>query len=138
MFVVLFKTFFHYVQQKPSWPSSCNSLLSDNGLEVITWIMIITIILPNAFSMLQIANLMQLTEQMSEYEIFVFLINLCDLLTGCYILGIAVKDSVSGGSYTETDLSWRHSIVCHGLAFTLLWSIVLSAFFMLTVSISLI
>ena len=104
MFVVLFKTFFHYVQQKRSWPSSCNSLLSDNGLEIMTWIMIITIILPNAFSMLQIANLMQWTEQMSEYEIFVFLINLCDLLTGCYILGIAVKDFVSRENYTETDL----------------------------------
>ena len=67
---------------------------------------------------------------------FVFLINLCDFMTGCYILGIAVKDFISGQRYTEIDLAWRSSIFCHGLAFTLLWSIILSAFFMLTVSIS--
>ena len=85
---------------------------------------------------LRIGHLMQGPEQVSEYEIFVFLINLCDLLTGCYILGIAVKDFVSGDNYTETDLSLRRSIVCQGLAFILLWSIVLSAFFMSTVSIS--
>ena len=121
---------------KPSWPSSCNSLLSNNVLKAMPWIMVMLIIFPNVLSILRIGHLMQGTEQVSEYEIFVFLINLCDLLTGCYILGIAVKDFVSGDNYTETDLSWRRSIVCHGLAFILLWSIVLSAFFMLTVSIS--
>ena len=121
---------------KPSWPSSCNSLFSKIGLKAMAWIMILSIIFPNILSMLRIGYLLQRTEQVSEYEMFVFLINLCDLSTGCYILGIGIKDVISGDSYTETDLSWRSSIVCHGLAFILLCSVVLSAFFMLTVSIS--
>ena len=76
------------------------------------------------------------SNKMNEYKMFVVLINLCDFLTGFYLLSIMIKDDLFGSNYIESDLLWRSSILCHGIGVVFLLSVVLSALYLLSVSLS--
>ena len=66
------------------------------------------------------------------------MINSCDVIVGFYLLSIAINDVLvgGGGNYVQVDISWRRSIPCHMLSFVSLLAIMLSALFLMVVSIS--
>ena len=121
---------------KPTWPSSCKTLLSSWGLKQIGWFVCISIIVFNIASIFKLILSQEKSNKISEYKLFVALINLCDFLTGFYLISIMIKDTISGNNYTETDLLWRSSILCHGIGVVFLLSVILSAFYLLSISIS--
>ena len=118
-----------------TWPSSCNSLLSRVSLKLLTWFMGIAVVIANMSSMITIM-ISGLRKIQGTYEWYVFLLNAYDLLTGLHILIIAIKDTLAGEHYVESDISWRGSFLCHSLAFISLLSLLLSALLLLTLSIS--
>ena len=121
---------------KPTWPSSCEALLSTWGLKQIGWFMCVAITVFNILSIFKIVLSQEKSNKMNEYKMFVMLINICDFLTGFYLLSIIIKDALSGSNYIETDLLWRSSVLCHGIGVLFLLSVLLSAFYLLSVSLS--
>ena len=121
---------------KPTWPSSCQALLSTWGLRQVDWFMCVAITVFNMVSIFKIILSQEKTNKINEYRLFVVLINLCDFLTGFYLLSIIIKDALSGSNYIETDLLWRGSVLCHGTGAVFLLSVLLSALYLLSVSLS--
>ena len=120
---------------KITWPSSCNSLLSRISLKLLTWFMGIAVVIANMSSIITII-ISGLRKIQGTYEWYVLLLNTCDLLAGLHILIIAIKDTLAGEHYVESDISWRGSFLCHSLGFISLLSLLLSALLLLTLSIS--
>ena len=120
--------------ERVTWPSSCEYLLSSWGLSVIGWLVSLPILILNLLSLFKITKLFMST--VTEYELFVALLNSCDFLTGCYLLSIMIKNAVSGKYYIETDLLWRGGLICHSIGIIFLLSIILSALYLLQISLS--
>ena len=121
---------------KPTLPSSCKAMLSTWGLKQIVWFICICIIVFNLASIFKVILSQEKSNTICEYKLFVTLINLCDFLTGSYLFSIIIKDTISGNNYTETDLLWRSSILCHLIGVVFLLSVILSALYLLSISIS--
>ena len=97
---------------KPTWPSSCQAWLSPWGLRQIGWFMGAAITVFNIISIFKIIVSQEKTNKINEYKLLVVLINMCDFLTGFYLLSIMIKDTLSDSNYIETDLLWRGSVLC--------------------------
>ncbi len=120
---------------KPLWPSSCDVLLSGVGLKVASWLLGILIILFNFMSIMYAVVMWHKTSKLKSYSKYVILINSCDITVGLYMLTLAVKDAILAHQYVESDIVWRSSVECHAIAFTSLWSLLMEALFLLTMSI---
>ena len=62
--------------------------------------------------------------------------NVSDFMVGLYLLNLAFTDRAMGDNYVGSDLLWRTNVPCHALGFMSLLAILMSALFMLAVSIS--
>ena len=121
---------------KPLWPSSCTALFSHTGLNVSCWIMGLLTILLNITSTCAIVVQWHKCGELNDYDRYVMLINSCDLIVGLYLLTVAIKDVIVGNNYVDSDILWRSSITCHAVAFVSLWSILVEALFIMTISIA--
>ena len=71
-------------------------------------------------------------------------VNVSDFMVGIYLLSVAITDRVIGDNYVGSDLLWGTSVLCHvlgfvsllAMCFVSLLAILMSALFMLAVSIS--
>ena len=61
--------------------------------------------------------------------------NSSDLMVGLYLISIASTDVIVGDNYIQSDQPWRASLPCHALGFMSMLAILISTFFMLSVSI---
>ena len=121
---------------KPTWPSSCNNLLSTFSLKMAAWSFGILIILCNLISVCNMLIAWFKVKVFKDYKTFVMVINFCDLAFGLYLVTLAIKDLLVERNYIEVDLSWRSSIICHALSFISFLAILISSVFLMVVSIS--
>ena len=120
---------------EPIWPASCKAMLGVNGLKEITWIIAMSVIIGNMLSQCKVILPQYHRKQFSEYKRLVLLMNMCELIIGCYMLTILMKDATEGLNYFYVDLIWRSSLVCYGISFMFLLSISISPLFLLAISI---
>ncbi len=121
---------------KPIWPSSCEALLSNLGLKVVSWVVGFVVTVFNIISGSSVVNKWVKSKELKHYDRQVLLINACDLTVGLYLLTVAIKDAVAGGKYVESDLKWRSGVICKAIAFLSLWSVVVEALLMMTLGIT--
>ena len=93
------------------------------------------IVLCNLLSILSIAAPCNNRRTLNNYDNFVIKLNSSDLMVGLYLISIAFVDVIVGDNYVESDKPWRASFPCHALSFISMFAILMSTFFMLSLSI---
>ena len=120
----------------PAWPSSCASMISTSGEKQLIWLFGVFVTVSNILSGGQKFRAYHKTKELNDFDLHVARINVCDLITGIYLLIMSSIDAAFGEAYVSMDLSWRKSIPCHAVAYTSLLFVLLSGLFLLAISIS--
>ena len=116
----------------PKWPSSCNSLFANQIVTVSSWCMAASVFILNIISILG-NGYYCFRMKTAKFELYIILINMCDLLIGLYLLIICSAYTNMGEKYVQGDILWRSSLICNITGFLYTLAIFLSAFFMVAV-----
>ena len=120
---------------QPLWPSSCQTLLSNIGLKLACWSMGIIVVLCNFISIISNAIPIHDKRKLNNFDIYVIGMNSSDLIVGFYLIIMSSADIIFGDDYLENDLLWRSSLPCHVICFISLLAVLISTFFILSISI---
>ena len=120
---------------KPIWPTSCNALFSIISLKLVAWFVALLVMICNLLSIC--SNFIPgCKRKLTSYDKYVMVVNVSDFMIGIYLISLAITDKAIGDNYVGSDLLWRTSVPCHVFGFMSLLAILMSAFFVLAVSLS--
>ena len=114
---------------------TCTELLSNSVLKVTSWFMAALVLLFNMVVAIGYRTKIFRDKTLTYFEIYMLIINVCDLMIGLYLLIINVTDVTMGNKYVQVDKLWRSGIICHMAGFFYTLAILLSALFMVSISI---
>ena len=115
---------------KPLW---CDALISTIGLKLLVWFVGLLVVM---FNLLSISSnfIPRCKRKLTTYDKYVMAMS--DFMVGLYLLSVAITDRVIGDNYVGSDLLWKRSVPCNVMSFMSLLAILMSALFLLALSIS--